>query len=847
LILQIFTVMLIIVRFFLCTGIRGELMVEPTDKPTGKSTDTSTVKLTDKSKDKMGKGFMLSGGTGVFFFTLLIAFFLGYIVVAMSLPAIPAWTSADLATAFNTIIYDRDGRVIAVLKGVEDRLPLPGELPQVVKDAFVATEDVRFYRHMGVDPEAVVRAMVANFREGRIVEGASTITQQLIKNSLLTPEKTYNRKIKEVLLALELEKKYSKEEILNMYLTRIYFGHGAYGLEAAARTYFGKTAKDLNLPEAAVLAGLPKAPNRYSPFREPEEARQRMETVLSLMEENEFITKEQEEQAKLDGCKLASTPLNNPYEYPYYVDAVVDEAGKRLGISEKEVYGGGLRIYTALDSKVQQAAQTVWSYNYNFPSTGPDKLPVQGAVAVLDYHNGEIKALVGGRGYDVKRGFNRAVDSRRQPGSTFKPIAVYGPALEAKYPPYMLLDDFSVRFGKYAPENYSSGSRGYMTMASALKYSVNICAVKLLAKIGVETGYNFACKLGFELVPSDKVLPLALGGLTHGVSPLQMASAYGAFANQGIQVEPHAIVKITDYSGAVVFDDLPKASKVMHSHTAAVMTEMLQEVVRGGTGTRARLDRPVAGKTGTTQLPDSPEFKKISGNKDAWFVGYTPELVAAVWIGYDRTDTAHYLRGVVGGSYPAVLWKKVMEQALAGVPKKSFPKYQGKFIYRKDIRVWDSLSPEELARQSGQGEGVSPGSKGQQTPGGGKPTGEQNTTGANGSTGNTGTPDNTGTPGNSGNAGTIGSPGSPGSPGNSGTDGGTGNAGDIVSPGSGVGGSTGGKVPNDSGSTDPTGVTDPLGSPGGINSDTTPPLSGSTDGNLPNDRDKDKGRRHGRP
>ena len=660
---------------------------------TGKNTGSNAGSNAGNRPWRQGKRF--------FFLTAVVAFFLGYMAVAMALPATPAWKPEDLEADFNTFIYDREGKLIAVLQGLEDRFPLPGEIPQVVKDAFVATEDVRFYRHNGIDPEAILRAMIVNFREGRIAEGASTITQQLVKNSLLTSEKTYERKIKEILLALDMEKKYSKEEILNMYLNRIYFGHGAYGLEAAARTYFGKTAKDLNLPEAALLAGLPKAPNRYSPFREPEAARQRMNTVLSLMAENGLITPEQEEQARKEGYRLLTAPLEKPYEFPYFVDNVVEEAGERLGISEKDIYGGGLRIYTTLDRKVQQAAQSVWADERNFPPTGKNKRPVQGAVAVVDYHNGEIKALVGGRDYDAKRGFNRAVDSRRQPGSTFKPVAVYGPALEARYPPYMVLDDSPVSFGEYTPQNYSGGFKGSMTMASALKYSVNVWAVKMLDKLGVEAGYNFARKLGFDLAPEDKVLPLALGGLTNGVSPLQMASGYGAFANAGILVEPHSITKITDASGAVLFDGRPKASKVMEPHTAYVMTDLLQDVVRGGTGTRARMDRPVAGKTGTTQLPDSPEFEKIAGNKDAWFVGYTPELVAAVWIGYDRTDRDHYLRGVVGGSYPARLWKKVMEKALDGAPKKDFPEYKGKFKYRRDVRVWSPDTPEKTPEKNG--------------------------------------------------------------------------------------------------------------------------------------------------
>lgn len=670
--------------------------------------------------------------------TGLLALFLGYLSVGLIINSTPAWKAEDLKANLNTIIYDREGQTIAVLHGPEDRLPLDGDVPRVVKDAFVAVEDVRFYRHKGVDLEGIFRAMITNLREGRIAEGGSTITQQLVKNSLLTPEKTYERKIKEMLLAIDLEKKYSKEEILDMYLTRIYFGEGAYGLEAAARTYFNKPAKDLSIAEAALLAGLLRGPTKYSPFLHPEAARERMETVISLMEENQFITPAMAEQAKSEGYSLVQTKTKQDYQFPYFVDYVIAEAGKRLGISEKEIYGGGLRIYTSLDRKTQQAAESVWADARNFPAPARDGKPVQGAVALLDYHTGEIKGLVGGRGYDARRGFSRATDSRRQPGSTFKPLAVYGPALEEQYPPYMVLNDAPVSFGKYVPKNYGGGFKGNITMSTAIKFSVNIWAVKMLDLLGVEKGWEFAKKLGFDLTESDKVLPLALGGLTKGVSPLQMASGYGAFANSGVLEEPHAITQVTDSTGRVWFNGQVQSSRVMKLQTAAVMTELLTGVVQGGTGTRARMNRPVAGKTGTTQLPDTKEFAGIGGNKDAWFVGYTPQIVGAVWIGFDRPDREHYLQGVVGGSYPAMLWKKVMEKALAGIPPGKFSEFKGRREYRHDIRTWGSLTPEEQGLQNGKTAPLAPGAADSSQSGAPGTEGEAGTTGQPGEAAETG-------------------------------------------------------------------------------------------------------------
>ncbi|MHB8172616.1 MAG: transglycosylase domain-containing protein [Thermincolia bacterium] len=620
----------------------------------------------------------------VLFIIIVLLFGLVQLGLASVQANIPAWSKSQLETDRNAFIFDNRGGLLAVLHGEKNRVPVPFErMPEHLLEAVIATEDIRFYDHSGVDFKAIGRAVVANLEHKRMVEGASTITQQLVKNSFLSPEKTMERKVKEALLAIQLEKNYSKDEILAMYLNRSYFGHGAYGVQAAAQTYFAKDVQYLTLAESTLLAGLLRNPANYSPYLNPESAQGRMTTVLNLMVEAGLITVDEATEARQQGYFLAGLRNREFYRHPFFVDYVIQYAREKLGLSEEQLYRGGLKIYTTMDPKAQQGAEKVFANPRNFPPSPPDQ-QVQGAVVVLDYRTGQVKALVGGRSYVAKRGYNRATQLKRQPGSTFKPIAVYGPALEQNYPPTTVLMDSPVNFGKYSPKNAGGGFRGPMMMRDALRWSVNVYAVKLFDKVGIQAGFEFARKLGFPLEERDKVLALSLGGITTGVSPLEMARSYGAFANQGLLVEPNPIAKITDYEGNELFISRINSQRVMNQQTAFLMTGMLQGVVQGGTGTRARLNRPVAGKTGTTQLPDIREFRGVGGNKDAWFVGYTPELVAAVWLGYDVTDRRHRL-DIYGGSYPALIWREVMRAALEGIPVGEFPAYQGKLKFRRDV------------------------------------------------------------------------------------------------------------------------------------------------------------------
>ncbi len=593
--------------------------------------------------------------------------------------SLPAWNKQSFqAKPSATLLYDCRGQVITELHGKINRIPVKLEqLPQVMQDAIVSTEDERFYDHRGIDYWGLGRALLNDF-QGRSQEGASTITQQLVKNVLLSPEKSLSRKIREAILARQVETAFSKREILETYLNLIYFGEGAYGVEAASQTYFGKPCSELTLPEAALLAGLPKNPSRYSPFADAREARERRNTVLQVMCRNGYISQRELQAGQGAPLPEKRNARQDSYPYPYFLDHVIDELINKYGFSQEQVYDGGLRVYTTLDPQVQQALEEVYNDPANFPPSSGTRLP-ESAMVILQQSSGEVKGLVGGRSHVVRRGYNRATMLKRQPGSTFKPLVVYAPAIELGYGPATVLDDKVEVYGKdsyaYAPENMGSFTRGRISMRTALNNSVNTYAVKLLKMIGVNQGYDFGKRLGLlSLNSQDKVLGLALGGTTQGLSPLELASAYAPLANRGIKVQTHSITRVLDSQAKVLAEEKPVGRPVMKTETADMITDLLKSAVDRGTGKQARLQgRPVAGKTGTTELPGLPEFSRIKqGNKDAWFAGYTPELVGVVWLGYDITDANHYLKKVYGGSYPAEIWNKVFSRVLAGSPPVKF-------------------------------------------------------------------------------------------------------------------------------------------------------------------------------
>lgn len=649
----------------------------------------------------------------LFLLVFLVLFFIvagtGVGVMASVIRNLPDFGPPDMDDMKRTTqIFDQDGNFMDQLHAGENRIPVSlDDVPDSLKKAFLATEDREFYNHSGFNLKRILKAVFVDVATMSKKEGASTLTQQLARTALLKDNsKQLTRKVKELILAIQIERTYTKDEIFELYLNWVYFGEGAHGVQAAARTFFGKDVKNLELEESAMLVGMVKAPGgRYSPFRNPENAMARRALVLTNMAQVGFISEEEAKKAAAKPFSLSEKGNAIAYNFPYFTDYVATEAERLLeanGIDPQGLYTGGLKVYTTMDKRVQQKMLEVYNNPENFPK-GPagSTRVLESAMIVIDHRTGEIRGMVGGREYTTQKGLNRAIQADRQPGSSIKPIAVYGPALEKGFTTATVLDDSPVTYPNpgstpYAPKNYDGKFRGLITMREAIKWSVNIPAVRMLDMIGVNEGFQFAKRLGLPLIAEDKNLSMALGGLTKGVSPLEMASAYGAFANQGVLVQPHAITKITDHNGKVLVEVKPRQEVVMSEQTAFLITDMLQTVVAGdGTGWRAKLDRPVAGKTGTTQLPPKLAAKGLKGTTNAWFLGYTPELVGAVYLGYDKTDENHYLpNNVAGGNYPALIWKAVMSEALKGVPVTTFPQPKG--IVYASVDVKSGLLPSDL-------------------------------------------------------------------------------------------------------------------------------------------------------
>ncbi len=510
--------------------------------------------------------------------------------------------------------------------------------------------------------------LFATFKQESGPKGGSTITQQLAKNVFLSNEKTLRRKWEEWFIARKIEQTYSKKEILEMYVNRVYFGEGAWGVKKAAETYFGKDVSELTVSESALLAGLIKAPSALSPVRHYKEAIARRNIVLELMKEQGYIDEKTLLRAKQEKI-IIQKEKSDPYKgnYPYYVDSLIEEAVNRYHLTQNEVLSGGLRIYTELDPHMQQALEEVYKNDRLFPE-GTNGQMVQSGAVLLDPRTGGITALIGGRGEHVFRGFNRATQLKRQPGSTMKPLAVYTPALEQGYSVFAELKDEPFDFNGYRPENYDHMYRGSVSMYEAVIHSLNVPAVWLLDQIGIEKGVDAAKRFGIPLTAADHYLGLALGGLEHGVSPLQMAQAYSVFPNEGMRTEAHIITKIIDREGNEIAKWRPKKVRVTTKEVAQKMTFLLEGVVREGTGQRASIPgRELAGKTGSTQVP----IAGVNGVKDQWFVGFTPNLVGAVWLGYDNTDKDHYLQ-TTSSQTVAVIFREMMEKALEGTPADRF-------------------------------------------------------------------------------------------------------------------------------------------------------------------------------
>jgi penicillin-binding protein 1A len=597
-----------------------------------------------------------------------------FTILPRSLPSVTALETFQ--PILGTRLYDDNDELISELH-VERRIFVPlVQIPKALRDAVIATEDKRFYSHYGVDPIGIARALYQNYRRGRIAEGGSTITQQLTKVLFLTPDKSIERKLKEAALAIELERRYPKDRILEMYLNQVYFGHGAYGVEAAARTYFGKSVTELTVRESALLAGLPRAPSAYSPFEHPDAAKGRRSVVLSRMVE--FGALGDAEAKRLRGSELGLVPPERRRTTgQYFLDYVQQTLEARFGADM--VFKGGLNVYTTLNLLTQlQAEQALReglkALEVRTGAAGQSRADrPEGAVLTIEPQTGYIRAMVGGTDF-FRSEFNRAVQARRQPGSAFKPF-VYVAALESGLTAATVIEDSPVTFpvGRrgqtWSPENYDRKFRGPTTLQQAVEESVNVVTVKVQERIGINRVVQVARRLGVTS-PLATNLSLALG--TSDLTLLELTSAYSALANQGVWMAPTAIRYITDARGKLLEEHAPEGRDALSPEMAYLITHMLRGVVDRGTGHPAKaLGRPLAGKTGTT-----------NGYTNAWFIGFTPQLVTGVWVGHDRPRTLG--KDETGSRAALPIWMAYMGKVLEKLPTEEFPVPDGVVVLLVD-------------------------------------------------------------------------------------------------------------------------------------------------------------------
>jgi 1A family penicillin-binding protein len=555
-------------------------------------------------------------------------------------------------------IYDVKGKHLASLHGEANREIVPlDQISPELKRAVLAIEDSHFYYHQGINPNSVGRALRANWQKGQVVEGGSTITMQLVKNLFLSRKRTFSRKIAEAVLAIRLEQIFKKDQILEMYLNQVYWGHNNYGAQTASESYFGKKAADLNLAEATMLAGMIQAPEDYSPFTNYKLSKQRQAQVLGRMRELGWITAQEEEAARKLTIKKGQLTSWQTSELPYITDAVVAELKERFG--PDAVLKGGMRVQTTIDAKFQQMAEKKVS-RWHRRLQGWGVYNNQIALVAVDPRTHFVKALVGGVDYKKSK-FNRATQSLRQPGSAFKPFVYYTAFATGKYSPYSTVYDSPVSYrdggAYYSPKNYGGGYSGAMSIRQALVVSANVPAVKIGRSVGLDKVIETLRTIGFKS-PIEPVISLPLGAI--GVTPLEMAGGYATFASNGWHSDTTLIVRVTDSRGDVLLDNTPKPRLVLDPWATASLTQVLQGVISGGTGKAAQIGRPAAGKTGTT-----------SSEKDVWFVGYVPQLSTAVWIGKDNNRSLG--GGVTGGQYAAPIWRDFMSTAMSGEPVQYFP------------------------------------------------------------------------------------------------------------------------------------------------------------------------------
>jgi penicillin-binding protein 1A len=553
----------------------------------------------------------------------------------------------------STQVFAGDGTTVIFSNGAFKHKKVPlSQISPALTEAIVATEDRRFYWHKGVDPISIGRATIRNFTDKGLSEGASTITQQLARTLFLTQERSARRKFREMWLAIQLEQHFTKQELLEMYLNSIYFGEGAYGVEAAAQVYFGKSVKDLTIPQAALIAGLPQAPSRLDPFINPEMATRRRNEVLDNLVEVGKVKSKDVAALKKQGLTLHAPSLGRQSAgdlVPYFNRLVQQRIMNWYGLNEQEFWQAGFKIYTTLDIRAQRLAeQAVERASLKF---GRSKQGQEAALVAMNAKDGAIIAYVGGRNYRQSQ-YDRASMARRSPGSLFK-VITYTAALMNGFKPDDVQVDEPVHYGNWTPENYDRRHAGRMTLAQAFAQSNNIIAVKLLYEVSPQTVVDLAGRMGVES-PLKPFLALTLGGSS--VTLLEMVGAVNTVNNQGIWTQPFVVNRIVDGQDQVVYEHEPRVRDVVSPEVAGTMVKMMQGVVDYGTGRAARFGgRPVAGKSGTSDK-----------NKDAWFVGFTPTTIAGVWAGNDNNTSMGST--IAGGTLPATAWRLFMEQYLANQP-----------------------------------------------------------------------------------------------------------------------------------------------------------------------------------
>lgn len=621
--------------------------------------------------------------------TLMVFGVASYVFFTHDLPSIESLRNYKPPSI--TRFFSEEGEVIGEFFTEKREVISLDRIPDHLIQAFVAGEDARFFHHKGLDYLAISRALLKNIFSGEIVQGGSTITQQVVKSLLLSPEKSFSRKIREAILAFKIEKYLSKEEILYLYLNQIYLGYGAYGVASAAESYFGKPVEELNLAESALLAGLPQAPSKYSPYRHPDQAKRRQAYILHRMVEEGFISHHEMMKAQQTPVKIKSKQVSSIDKAPHFVDFVRKYVEEKYG--KEALYKNGLQVFTTIDIGAQTAAKEAVESGLKeiekrqkyLPANMP--LALEGALVCFDLETGYIKAMVGGRDFK-KSQFNRVTQARRQTGSAFKPI-VYASALDKGYTPASIIVDSPIIFEwgnkKWIPKNFEGRFSGPTTLRNALTHSINIVTVKIAQDIGIDYVKDYAGKLGISS-PLQNDLSMALG--SSSISLFELTKAYAVFSNQGNRFKPIFIKKILDRDGNLLEENLPiyylkeppEEERLLTPQTSYLMTHLLESVVQNGTGWRAKaLGRPVAAKTGTTDQ-----------YFDAWFIGYTPELITGVWVGFDEERSIG--ENETGSRAASPIWVSFMSRILKDIPPKEFPIPEGIEFMKIDPKTGQTSS-----------------------------------------------------------------------------------------------------------------------------------------------------------